>query len=123
MDIDAMRKALAEFRNTADERASKMKDSQLVVDELFRLYERFDGSEREIANDVVAEWVISHDEKIRFDALALIRHFGISSTVQSLQILAERLRAMRTPGAPFELKKVDGIIKELRNASSIVPKA
>jgi hypothetical protein len=43
-----MRNALADFRNSADERASKMKDSQFVVDELFRLYERFDDSEREL---------------------------------------------------------------------------
>jgi hypothetical protein len=115
MNIDGMRSALAEFRSAADERATALKDSQLALDELLQLYERLDDSERALANDVIAEWVASDDEKLRFDALALIDRYVIGGAVESLQGLAERLRVMRTPGAPYELQKVDRILRRLRS--------
>jgi hypothetical protein len=118
MNIDAMRSALTEFRSAADERAAELKDSQSALEELFQLYKRLDDSERALANVVIAEWVASDDENLRFDALAVIDRYVIGSAAEPLERLAERLSAMKTPGAPYELKKVERLLKRLRDASS-----
>jgi hypothetical protein len=115
-NVDAMRTALAKFRSAADERAAELKDSQSAVEELSRLYKRLDDSERALANAVIAEWVASDDEKLRFDALALIDRYAIGSAAQALERLTERLGVMKTPGAPYELEKVERLLKRLINA-------
>jgi hypothetical protein len=61
-----MRNALVEFRSAADERAAELKDSHSALEELSRLYKRLNESERALANAVIAEWVLSDDEKLRF---------------------------------------------------------
>jgi hypothetical protein len=116
INVDAMRSALAEFRSAADERAAELKDSQSALEELIRLYQRLDDSERALANAVIAEWVASDDEKLRFDALAVIDRYVIGSAAKPLERLAERLGVMKTPGAPYELKKVERLLERLRNA-------
>ena len=113
MNIDTMRNALTKFRSAADERAAELKDSQYALEELIRLYKRLDDSERACANAVIAEWVASDDEKLRFDALALIDQFVIRSAAMPLERLAERLGVLKTPGAPYELKKVERLLKRL----------
>ena len=120
MNVDAMRSALAEFRSAADERAAELKDSQFALEELAQLYKRLDDAERALANVVIAEWVASDDEKLRFDALVLIDQYVIRGAVEPLERLAERLGVMRTPGAPYELEKVERILKRLHE---VVPSA
>ena len=66
-----------------------------------------------MANRVLAEWALSDDENVRFDALALIDDFKIASAAPALQELARRLASDGTPGAPYELKKVRRIISNL----------
>jgi len=63
-----------------------------------------------MADQVLAEWVLAEDEKVRFDALALIADFKIGSAVPALRTLARRLAWSPAPGAPYELKKVDRIL-------------
>jgi hypothetical protein len=117
MNVDAMRRALAEFRSAADERGAELKDSQCALEELSRLYKRLDDAELALANAVIAEWVASDDERLRFDALALIDRYAIGSAARSLEGLAVHLGVMKTPGAPYELQKVERLLKRLRNAS------
>jgi hypothetical protein len=114
MDVDAMRNALLEFRTFADIRALELKDSQSVLEEMSKLYKSFNNSERPLANDVIAEWVVSDDENLRFDALALIDEFHIGEAAVALQQLLRRLAVMRTPGAPYEIEKVVRTIKLLQ---------
>ncbi len=103
------------YRQTADDEAKSLKDSQRVLFKLRALYERLDGTERVMADQVLGEWAMSQDEAVRFDALYLISEFRIYAAIPALQTLANRLRSDTSPGAPYELKKVVGILTDLKN--------
>lgn len=100
------------YRASANEEATSLKDSYLALERLHRLYRIFDTKEREMADQVLTEWVLSEDENVRFDALALIRDFKIRKATQALQELADRLAHSSTKGALYELKKVNRILKD-----------
>ena len=68
-----------------------------------------------MADQVLAEWVLSDDQGLRFDALALIDAFKIANETPVLQKLASRLASSSAPGAPYKLRKVDRILKDLGN--------
>jgi hypothetical protein len=55
----------------------------------------------------------AEDETVRFDALALIDDFRIAKAMPALRALAGRLASSRLPGAPYELLKVDRILRDL----------
>jgi len=66
-----------------------------------------------MADLVLTEWVQSEDENVRFDALALIDGFRIAKAMPALRALAGRLASSDAPGAPYELQKVDRILRGL----------
>lgn len=113
MNLGKFRDQMESYRRSADEEARSLKDSYHALDRLHALYRSFDEKERDLANQVLGEWVLSEDENLRFDALALIDDFKISEAVTTLRLLVERLAASSAPGAPFELQKVDRIASEL----------
>jgi len=110
MTLDEMRSALADYRASADAQGAAFKDSHLALFELKKLYVRLDEPERTLANRVIAEWLLSEDEGLRFDALTLAEEFLILTTSEALQELANRLRVATTPGAPYELKRVNRVL-------------
>jgi len=65
----------------------------------------------------LAEKPASPDENVRFDVLALVGEFNIRSTEPQLRSLAARAEAEMTPGAPFELAKVNRTLKQLQKSS------
>jgi len=113
MNIEDFRIKMNEFWREADLRAASLKDSHLALEMLHRFYAKLDDSEKNLANQVLAEWVMSEDENLRFDALALIGDFSIISTRSALNELALRLSMSNLPGAPFEWAKVNRLIKKL----------
>jgi hypothetical protein len=113
MTLSELRIDMASYRRAADEEARSLKDSYLVLDRLHTLYEKLNTEERMMANEVLAEWALLDDERVRFDALALIDDFKISSAVPALRALSDRLASSSTVGAPFELHKVDRILRDL----------
>ena len=53
-----------------------------------------------MADQVLAEWVVSEDPDMRFDAQALIRKFKIVEAIPALRQLAKRLASsLRRGGA------------------------
>jgi hypothetical protein len=90
----------------------------LALDRLHDLYRRLDPGERAMADGVLAEWALSSDENLRFDALALIDSFKITKAASALTILAKRLDTSAAPGAPFELHKVVRILRDLGDVRS-----
>lgn len=101
------------YRHAADEEAMSLKDPYIVLDQLHALYRKFDVEERAMANQVLAEWALSDEEKVRFVALVLIDDFRIETAILALRELATHLASTKTPGAPFELEKVNRIIRDL----------
>lgn len=60
--------------------------------------------------EVREEQLTSANETDRFDTLALIREFRISSTLPQLRALAALLETSEGPGAPYEWAKVNRLI-------------
>jgi hypothetical protein len=115
MKLDDFREEMMLYRQTADSEARSLKDPYVVLDRLHQLYVKFDGHEREMANNILSEWVLSEDAGLRFDAQALIDDFHIATAIPALQSLATRLSKDTAPGAPYELKKVNRIVERLNS--------
>ena len=113
MNLDEFRQQMAAYRRTVDEEAMSLKDSYLALDRLRALYQKFDTQERAMADQVLAEWTLSDDEKVRFDALVLIDDYRIETSIPALRQLATRLESTNDPGAPYEQQKVNRIIQDI----------
>jgi hypothetical protein len=113
MNLQQFRQEMESYRRSVDEEARALKDSYLALDRLHALYRRFDAAERRMADQVLTEWALSDDEGLRFDALALIDDFKVEAATGALKSLAGRLASSTAPGAPYELQKVDRILRDL----------
>jgi hypothetical protein len=113
MKLEEFRNEMNAYRDAVEKEAFESKDSYLALERLHRLYTKFDASEREMADQVLAEWVLSDDENTRFDAMALIHDFRIEGTVPALRELAGRLSSSKAPGAPYEIMKIERLLSEL----------
>ncbi len=113
MTYEEFRKSMELFRENADTEATAQKDPQLALDGLCALYENFDVADRLLADRVLIEWCLSTDAGKRFDALAPIEDYGVTSAAPALRVLASRLEISAEPGAPFELKRVERILRGL----------
>lgn len=113
MTLDDFRQRMNSFWATANQQADELKDSIHAVERLSGLYRHLNSTERELADRVLAEWALSEDEAKRFDAVALIREFGVASAAPELRELIARLERTDDPGAPFEREKVENLLREL----------
>jgi hypothetical protein len=93
----------------------------MALERLSELYRGLSQSERGFADQVLAEWLKSDQEARRFDAVALIREFRVTSAAPALRDLAQRLTRSDDPGAPFEREKVEGLLQELEVGGAIPP--
>ena len=121
MTLEQFRDLMERYRHDAEKYAASLKDTYLVLDRLHDLYKRLDENERSMADQILAEWTLSEDEGLRFDALALIDEFRVVSATPALQKLTGRLARSRTPGAPHELEKVRRIERSLSGTPSDMP--
>jgi len=99
-----------------DRRHEESKDSQGAIVELFGRYARLDKQGRADADGALFEALHGEDETKRYDALAIINEFQLSEAIPHLRELAARLQLTDTPGAPFELAKVQRILHKLQPA-------
>jgi cysteinyl-tRNA synthetase len=113
VNLSEFRDQMATYRRTADQEGRTLKDSYLALERLHSLYRSLDTDERTMANQVLEEWVLSDDENVRFDALALIDDFKISAATSALQALADRLALSSKRGASYELQKVYRILRSM----------
>ena len=108
-----MRKQMAAFRKVANEEALSLKNCQLALDRLQALYRGFTSTERVLVAKILAEWILSEDETVRFDAMVLADRFRIRDVTPALSELAHRLRHSKVPSAVYELKQVDRLAAAL----------
>jgi hypothetical protein len=112
-----VREAWRRFREDASARALANKQSNDTLTALFGRYRALSDSERAVIDELLAEQLASLDETDRFDALAVIREFRITSAMPQLRVLAEWLEAQSGPGAPYEWAKVNRLIANLATDS------
>jgi hypothetical protein len=113
MTLDEFRQEMAAFRQDVVREGHEYKDPYIPGKRLRTLYRKFDAEERAMADQVLAEWVLSDDENVRHDGRTLIEEFEIRPALPALEELAARLAAIGTPRACNELEMVDRTIREL----------
>jgi hypothetical protein len=110
MMLDEFRHKMEAYWQSVHEEANEFKDPYMAQKRMYALYQRFDAEERAMADQVLAEWVLSEDSSMRFNAKALIEDFRIIKAVPALEKLAKRLASSRAVGASAELEVVNRII-------------
>jgi hypothetical protein len=113
MDEMAVRDAWASFRAEVDRAHRDAKDSQGALEALADKYRLLDDDARPVIDRLLIDWLLSDDETVRFDSVALIRQFQIQAAVPALEDLAARLASDPGPGAPFEIAKISRLIAAL----------
>jgi hypothetical protein len=114
MTLNEFRLEMESYRRSVDGEARVLKDPEIALEQLRTLYEKFDSAERQMADQVLAEWALSEDQRLRFDGLALIYDFKVYTAIPALRELAKRLTSSVAPSAPYELKKIERILVRLK---------
>lgn len=113
MTLERVRREMNAFWALANREAEEFKNSFLALERVNGMYRGLSAADRELADRVLAEWVLSDEEAKRFDAVALIREFHVLTAAPALRELAHNLARSSDPGAPFEREKVEGVLREL----------
>ena len=113
MNLTDFQKLFEGRRAAMDRDARSRKDSTTALFALFDVYENFNDDERAMADEIIARWTLSPNEATRYDAMGLIRRFGITSARSALDELARWLMEQRSPDALYELDKVQRLSDEL----------
>lgn len=100
-------------RDVASRGNRRSKGPYLALGQLHALHRRFDDDEHPMADQIIAEWALSDDENVRFDALALIEDFKIVGAEPALRGLAGRLGSSGKRGAPYELREVNRVLETI----------
>ncbi len=113
MNLDEFRLHMEEFWRSVSREAEDYRYPYLSIERMEDLYGKFDQAERAMADQVLAEWALSEDERKRYDALSLIEHLKIATAMPALRALAVRLSKSRALGADDELDIVNRKIEAL----------
>ncbi len=113
MTLDEFRHEMASYRQSADIEAEAMKDPYVTLERLRTLYLKLEPRERQMAEQVLGEWVTSENEAIRFDAKALVNDLDIVSAVPALRELTKRLASSGAPSAIYETETANRLIEKL----------
>ena len=99
-----------------DRRYRQSKAAPGAIIELFERYAELDPAGRAEANEAIFEALREGDEGKRWDALAIINEFRLQEAIPDLRALSARLQFDDSPGAPFEVAKIDRLLKKLQAA-------
>lgn len=97
-----------------DAEAQAAKFSHEAVLRLADYYRRLDTDDKRVVDETLAFWILEGDERRRFDALALIDEFQITSALPTLEADLARLANTTGPSVPTDRAKLERIIAELR---------
>jgi hypothetical protein len=81
------------------------------------MYRSLTAVDRHEVDQLLAEQLSSQDETERFDAIALIGEFTITTALPALRRLADRLETETWPGAPYEWAKVNRLVGKMADSS------
>jgi hypothetical protein len=114
MNLDQFRREMTAYWEAVNNEARTLRDPYYAVDRLYALYRKFDAEDRALADHVIAEWALSHDENMSYDARLMIHKFKITRALPALEKVAKRLASSSEMGAPYELKRINRLMAHLR---------
>jgi len=113
MNYEDFKREMDAYHRDVDREADSLKDPYVRLDRLRTLYNRFDEHERAMANSVLAEWALSDNEMMRFDALVLIDELKLTIAVPALRELSLQCKASDAPNASHYSQWAERIIAKL----------
>ena len=102
------------LRSALEEEAARSKQSEDVIAGLARAYVELGAIERNVVDDILAEWLLSEDITYRFDARALVRRLKVHGALPALRSLSQRLSLDSSARSRHEHTAVLETIAELQ---------
>ena len=109
---DTRNRWLDTYRQLKDA-AEAFQDSQSVAFGLLDAYDRLSSEEKNDVHEVLAEWLESDDNKLRYDAEFVTSQRRIVEMVPAVEKAIERIDESSGPEAKYEVKKLRRILNEL----------
>jgi hypothetical protein len=110
---DTRNRWLDTYRQLTDA-AEAFRDSQSVAFGLLDAYDQLSSSEKNDVHEVLAEWLMSDDNKLRYDAEFVTSQRIIVEMVPAVEKAIQRMNESSGPEAEYEVKKLRRILNELR---------
>ncbi|MFN0195830.1 MAG: hypothetical protein ACKVT0_03750 [Planctomycetaceae bacterium] len=102
-----------EMHRQLSEEAEYTKNSQMVPFGLLNAYDELSAVEKMEIFTILADWLVSEDNKLRYDAAFLISQRKIVEMASAVKNAIERTDESSGPEAKHELKKLLRIFEEL----------
>ena len=115
MTLDETRAGLASSYEALDEWSREAKDPWILRKGLARVYGRLDSDERQLADVVISEWVLSRDARHQVAAQYIIREFCIREAIPALRRRVRQLAGETGGPARDEREIVEQLISDLRD--------
>lgn len=96
-----------------DSQALMEKQSAMATFEIARIYRASEPEFRKAAREAFGRWLLSPNERMRFDALALIREFDVFEAIPNLRRLQQLLDRVQGSEAEFDREKVRDVLRYL----------
>jgi len=103
---------LETYQRLSDE-AATCRNSQSVSFGLLAVYDELSASEKECVHRIVADWFVSADNKLRYDASFLTSQRRIVEMTPAIERAIEKTEGRSGPEAKYELTKLMRILDEL----------
>lgn len=96
------------------EAAEAFRDSQAVAFGLLDAYDQLSPTEKSDVHEVLAEWLGSDDNKLRYDAEFVTSQRRIVEMAPAVEKAIQKINELSGPEARHEVKKLRRILHELR---------
>jgi len=93
--------------------AEGMKDSMSIVFNLQDLYKNLSNDEKLIVHGILAEWLLSEDSALRYEASYLISEEHIKSLRDVVEKAIPKAEGRKQPEAKYEVLRLKRILSEL----------
>ncbi len=110
---DTRNRWLDTYRQLSDA-AEAFRDSQSVAFGLLDAYDQLSSAEKTDVHEVLAEWLASDDNKLRYDAEFVTSQRRIVQMVPAIEKAIQRIDESSGPESEYEVKKLRRILNELR---------
>jgi len=94
--------------------AETNRDSQSVAFGLLDVYDGLTEDQREDVNEILTDWLVSDDNRLRYDASFLISQRRISSMTGAVKRAIACAESRPGVEASYEVKKLQRIINDLK---------
>lgn len=110
-DISQVRAEMEALSQKFQDDSSALRDPNTAFLQVSRWYGEAQAAKRELANEVLSEWIVGA-ELVKHDlAVMLVRQFQLASLVPAL---ATRARSLKTkPGSEYDQRLLKDLIDEL----------